>query len=181
MAAPDDDWSLLMRAALNGDSRSYARLLHEVTPVLRGVVLAKGRSLTREHREDIVQEVLMAIHRKRHTWQSDLPIRPWLYAIARHKVIDAFRAKGSAVHLPIEDFEQVLAAEDAPDGLAARDVAGLIGRLDRRSAQIVRAVGIEDEPTATVGARLGMTEGAVRVAMHRAMKRLAALAKGDRP
>lgn len=76
MLLPDDDWSVLMRAALDGDGRAYARLLQEVTPVLRGVVRAKGRSLTREHQEDVVQEVLLAIHRKRHTWQTDLPVRP---------------------------------------------------------------------------------------------------------
>lgn len=181
MPLPQDDWSVLMRAALGGDAQSYARFLREVTPVLRGIVRAKGRSLTRDHQEDIVQEVLMAIHRKRHTWQSDLPVRPWLYTIARHKVIDAFRASVGVIKLPIEEFENVLVAEDAPDGLAARDVTWLLGRLDRRSAQIVRAVGLDEEPTASVGARLGMTEGAVRVALHRALKRLSVLAQGPKP
>lgn len=175
---PDDHWSLLLRAALGGDGRAYARFLREISPVLRGVVRAKGSSLTREHQEDVVQEVLLAIHRKRHTWQIDLPVRPWLFAIARHKVVDAFRASGSAIHLRIEEFEDVLAAADAPDGLAGRDLSRLIGRLDRRSADIVRAVELDEEPTALVGARLGMTDGAVRVALHRAIKRMASIAKG---
>ncbi|MBC2835083.1 sigma-70 family RNA polymerase sigma factor [Paragemmobacter straminiformis] len=181
MPLPDDDWSVLMRSALGGDARAYARLLREVTPVLRGIVSARGRNLARDRQEDIVQEVLMAIHRKRHTWQPDLPVRPWLYTIARHKVIDAFRARVGAISLPIEDFENALVADDPPDGLAARDVAGLIGQLDRRSAQIVRAVGLEDEATASVGLRLGMSEGAVRVALHRAMRRLSVLAQGTKP
>lgn len=177
----DDDWSVLMRAALGGDARAYARFLRAVTPVLRGVVRAKGRNLTREHQEDIVQEVLLAIHRKRHTWQADLPIRPWLFAIARHKVVDAFRASGTLVRFGLDDFEDELAAEEAPDGFAGRDVSRLIGRLDRRSADIVRSVELDEEPTATVSARLGMTEGAVRVALHRAIKRMSVFAKGPRP
>lgn len=178
MLLPDDDWSVLMRAALAGDGQAYARFLREVTPVLRGVVRARGRGLTREHHEDIVQEVLMAIHRKRHTWQPDLPIRPWLYTIARHKVVDAFRASGRRIHLPIEAFEEELVADPPPDGLAAREVSRLIGRLDRRSAQIVQAVGLEEEASATVAARLGMTEGAVRVSLHRAIRRMAEMVRG---
>lgn len=179
MLMPDDDWSVLMRAALQGDADAYVRFLREVTPVLRGVVQARSRTLTRDRQEDIVQEVLLAIHRKRHTWQPDLPIRPWLFAVARHKVVDAFRAVGTATHLRIEDFDDTLAAEEGPDTLAARDVAWLIGRLDRRSAEIVRSVGLEEEPAATVGGRLGMTEGAVRVVLHRAIKRMGLLAKGQ--
>lgn len=181
MLPPDDDWSCLMRAALAGDAAAYGRFLREVTPVLRGVIGARGRGLPRDRQEDIVQEVLLAIHAKRHTWAPDLPIRPWLYAIVRHKVIDAFRAGGRAVHVQIEDVEEVLAADMVSDPLAARDLAILIGQLDGRSAEIVRAVGIADETTEAVGARLGMTEGAVRVALHCAIKRMARFAKGARP
>lgn len=176
-----DPWSDLMRAAMGGDGAAYARFLHEVTPVLRGVIRARGRHMTREQHEDLVQDVLLAIHKKRHTWQPDLPIRPWMFAIARHKVIDAFRAGGGDVHLPIEDFEQVLLADDAPDPFARRDVAWLIGQLDRRSARIVRAVALEEQPAATIGAELGLSDGAVRVALHRAMKRLSQLATGPKP
>lgn len=177
MSLPDDDWTVLMRAAIAGDGRAYARFLRIATPVLRCVIRAKGSNLTREHHEDILQDVLLALHRKRDTWEVGRPVRPWLYAIARHKVVDAFRARCTAVHVQITDFEDVLAAEDGPDPLAERDVTSLIGRLDRRSADIVRAIELEDERTATVGERLGMTEGAVRVALHRAIKRMSAIAR----
>ncbi|MDZ7908161.1 MAG: sigma factor-like helix-turn-helix DNA-binding protein, partial [Gemmobacter sp.] len=53
------------------------------------------------------------------------------------------------------------------------------GQLDPRAAQIVRAVSIEGETPAEVGGRLGMTDGAVRVALHRALQRMAALVKGE--
>jgi RNA polymerase sigma-70 factor (ECF subfamily) len=82
------------------------------------------------------------------------------------------------VHLPIDDFVEVLEAEAVPDALAARDTAVLIGQLDARSATIVRAVSLEGQSTAEVGARLDMSEGAVRVALHRAIQRMARLSKG---
>ena len=171
MTDREQEWSALLRAANAGDARAYARFLHVVTPVLRGIVRARGRALPPDQHEDIVQDVLLALHAKRQTWQPDSPVLPWLYAIARYKTVDAFRRRGTAVHLPIEDFTDILEST-GPDTLAARDSARLIDRLDPRSAQIVRAVSLDGEDSAAVGDRLGMSEGAVRVALHRAIKRM---------
>ncbi len=169
------EWAALLRAANAGDARAYGRFLHAITPMLRGLVRARGGSLGPEHCEDIVQEVLLAIHLKRHTWRSDAPLRPWLYAIARHKVIDAFRARGRRVDLPLGDFAELIPADPSPDPTEATDALRMISRLDPRSAEIVKAIGIDGEEIAETSRRLEMTEGAVRVVLHRAFKRLAAL------
>lgn len=166
-------WEALMRAANRGDQRAYARLLAEITPVLRGIVRARGRSLGPEGCEDVVQEVLLTIHLKRQTWREDAALRPWLYAVTRHKVIDAFRARGQRVDVDIDDFAETLPAPEGPDPLESRDMARVIDTLDPRSARIVRAIGIDGASTAETGAELGMTEGAVRVALHRALRSLA--------
>lgn len=172
----EQDWDALMRAALGGDAVAYARFLRAVTPVLRGVVRARGRAALGEATcEDIVQEVLLAIHLKRHTWRVQDPIRPWAYAIARHKVSDAFRARGTRITVPVEDFADILAAPPDPDPTEAQDMDRMIALLDTRAAEIVRGIGLHGDSIADTGARLGMTEGAVRVALHRALKRLAAL------
>jgi RNA polymerase sigma-70 factor (ECF subfamily) len=174
-ARANADWEALMRAANRGDSAAYARLLREIAPVLRGIVRARGARLGPEGCEDVVQEVLLAVHLKRHTWREDAPLRPWLYAVTRHKVIDAFRARGQRVELPVEDMAEVLAAPEGPDPLQARDMEKVIGRLEPRAAEIVRAIGLNGESAAEAGARLDMTEGAVRVALHRALKTIARL------
>lgn len=179
MRDSESEWSVLMRAAIGGDGRAYARLLTEITPVLRGIVRSRGRALSPDRHEDIVQDVLLAIHEKRHTWRPDSPLKPWLYAVTRHKVVDAFRRRGASVHLPIEDFTDFLESEPGPDPLARRDTDRLLAGIDDRSAAIVRAVAIDGEETGAVGARLSMTEGAVRVALHRAMKKLARLGAGN--
>jgi RNA polymerase sigma factor (sigma-70 family) len=175
MAEQTADWGQLLKAANAGDARSYARFLQAVTPVLRGVVRAKGGSLGASDCEDVLQEVMLAIHLKRHTWQPDAPVRPWLYAITRYKVVDAFRARGRGIDLPIEDFADVLAADAGPDPTEAADMTKMIGMLDGRSAQIVRKIGVEGAGVAETGQALAMSEGAVRVALHRALKTLAIL------
>ena len=185
MQQTDDPWATLLVAANAGDGQAYARFLHAVTPVIRGIVRARGRSLPPDQYEDIVQDVLLGLHLKRHTWRQDAPVRPWVYAIARYKVIDAFRRRGAAVHLPIEDYSDVLPAEAEADPVnardEARDVERLLGQLDPRSAEIVRSVGLREESQAALGERLHMTPANLRVTLHRAMKKLAALGRGDQP
>ncbi|MBL8563966.1 MAG: sigma-70 family RNA polymerase sigma factor [Gemmobacter sp.] len=179
MSVTEQTLAELLRAANAGDGQAYARFLLAVTPVLRTVVQGRGRVLDRAAQEDVVQDVLLAIHMKRHTWRADAPLKPWLYAVARYKVADAFRRLGvGRLHLPLEDFADALESAPAPEPLAARDADRLLGQLDPRSASIVRAAHLEGEETAAIGARLSMSEGAVRVALHRAMKRLAVLAGG---
>jgi RNA polymerase sigma factor (sigma-70 family) len=175
MAEQGDVWGQLLAAANAGDARAYARFLQTVTPVLRGIVRAKGGSLGETGCEDVLQEVLLAVHLKRHTWEVGSPIRPWLYAITRYKVIDAFRARGRKIDVPIDDFAEVLAADAGPDPTEAADMAKMIGMLDGRSATIIRKIGLEGDSVAETGAALTMSEGAVRVALHRALKTLAIL------
>ena len=172
-----ETWEALLSAANAGDGRAFGRFLRTITPVIRSIVRARGRALGPDQHEDIVQEVLLAVHLKRQTWQPGAPVRPWLYAVVRYKVIDAFRRRGSHLHLPIDDFAEILAAERTADPLVSRDTAHLLAQIDGRSADIVRAISLEGETTEQVGTRLSMTEGAVRVAFHRAMKRLAALGR----
>jgi len=175
MTEQTDTWGQLLAAANGGDARAYARFLQSVTPVLRGIVRAKGGGLGDAGCEDVLQEVLLAIHLKRHTWDPGAPVRPWLYAITRYKVVDAFRARGRRIDVPIDDFAEVLAAEAGPDPTEAADMDKMIGMLDGRSAQIVRKIGLDGASVAETGQALTMSEGAVRVALHRALKTLAIL------
>lgn len=175
MARGTDDWGRLLAASNAGDARAHAVFLQQIAPVLRDIVRARGAHLGSTICEDVVQEVLLAIHLKRHTWDGQSPVRPWLYAIARYKVADAFRSRGRRITVPVEDLAEVLAAEEGPDRAEAADMAKLIGMLDARSADIVRRIGLDGQSAAETGQALNMTEGAVRVALHRAFRRLASL------
>lgn len=177
-AKTDRSLDQLLSAANRGDQRAYADFLRQVTPVIRGIARARGAGLGSDICEDVVQETLLAIHQKRQTWREEASVRPWLYAIVRFKVVDAFRARGRRVHVRIDDFAEVLPAEAEPDPTERSDAERMIARLDPRSARIVRAIGMEGASIAETSAALQMTETAVRVALHRGLKRLANLREG---
>jgi RNA polymerase sigma-70 factor (ECF subfamily) len=171
------DWETLLSAANAGDGRALGRFLTAAAPAIRTIVRSRGQALPPDQHEDIVQEVLIAIHAKRHTWKEGSPVRPWVFAITRYKIADAFRRRGKHIHLPIEDFAEVLAEEQREEPDASRETARLLSQIDNRSADIVRAVAIEGESAESVSARLGVSVGAVRVALHRAMKKLSAVTR----
>src|SRR5258708_7023181 len=120
-----------MCAAISGDAVAYRRFLGSVTPSLRA--LARRRvaraGLAVGDAEDVVQEVLLAIHLKRHTWDQSRPIGPWISAIARNKFIDALRRRGSRAEIPIENVIETLAAPEKQEGLGRQDLERLLDRL----------------------------------------------------
>lgn len=123
-----------------------------------------------------MQETLLAIHLKRHTWDSSQPLGPWVRAIARHKLIDAMRRRGRRIEVPIEavlDFLSV--GEQQNHELDRQDAERLVNDLPGRQKEIVRAISIEGQSIREVAERYEMKEGAVRVALHRGLKALAAM------
>ncbi len=170
-------WEVLLARANDGDGAAFARFLHAVTPTLRAVIRRRGDGLPPDQHEDVLQEVLLAIHLKRQTWRRDAPVRPWLYALARYKVVDAFRRRGASVNLPIEDFADVLPEEEGPAPLSGRDAEAMLRLIDTRSAMLVRAVALDGKTAEEAGETVGMTAGAARVALHRAMRQLSGLAE----
>ncbi|MBL9075550.1 sigma factor [Tabrizicola sp.] len=173
----DEVWEVLLARANDGDGAAFARFLQAVTPTLRTVIRRRGDALPPDQHEDILQEVLLAIHLKRKTWRRDAPVRPWLYALARYKVVDAFRRRGTSVTLPIEEFAEVLPEESSVVPLSGRDTEMMLGMIDARSAMLVRAVALDGKTAEEAGETVGMTAGAARVALHRAMRRLSGLAE----
>lgn len=175
--AQDDLWENLLARANEGDGAAFGRFLLAVTPTLRTVIRRRGDGLPVDQHEDILQEVLLAIHLKRQTWRRDAPLRPWLYALARYKVVDAFRRRGASIDLPIEDFADVLPAENAAVPLVSRDAEVMLALIDPRSATLVRSVALDGKTAEEAGESLGLTPGAARVSLHRAMRRLSGFAE----
>jgi RNA polymerase sigma-70 factor (ECF subfamily) len=175
--AREATWTAWMRSAVDGDQAAYRRLLEALTPVVRSAT-ARGfarAGLGTSDVEDVVQETLLAIHLKRHTWDTSQPLMPWVVTIARNKLIDAMRRRGRRSDLPVDDFAEVLAAPAERDPTEATDIDRLLGGLGDRQRDIVRSITVEEKSIAETASRLMMSEGAVRVALHRGLKALAAL------
>jgi RNA polymerase sigma factor (sigma-70 family) len=86
-------WAEAMRAERQGDAAAYQRLLKEIADLLRRLIRSRlaQLGLSTHEAEDLVQEVLISLHTRRHTWDADRPFLPWLHAITRYKFIDAAR------------------------------------------------------------------------------------------
>ena len=179
----DEKWAGMMRAAIAGDEAVYRRLLEEIGRSVRAMArgaFARARSGDADV-EDVVQETLLAIHLKRNSWDGGLRLAPWVGAIARHKIIDALRRRGVRRYEPIEDFEAVLAAPEAEDPHTRGDVERLLQQLPPRARDIVKSISLDGRSISATAMRLAMTEVAVRVALHRALKSLAAAWRDANP
>src|SRR4051812_46653545 len=173
----ENDWAAWMRAAMSGDAGVYRQLLVSLAPRIRAVARSRCRSLGAPEGdvEDLVQEVLLTIHLKRGTWDQSRPIGPWVAAIARNKLIDVLRRRGRHITVPIEDVVDTLQAEDRTPELSTRDIDSLLGHLKPQQKDIVQSISLNGSSIRETADRLQMTEGAVRVALHRALKALAVL------
>ena len=176
MREREDEWTGLMRSAMAGDDVAYHRLLKAVTPVLRA---AARRGLARagqspDQAEDIVQDILLAVHLKRHTWDANAPLAPWLFAIARNKLIDALRRRGRRVFVNIDDFAELLPEEPKAERATPAEVEARLKTLPARQREVLQSIAVESASIKDTARKLSMTEGAVRVALHRGLASLAA-------
>lgn len=180
-SAREEQWAGWMRGAVSGDTQAYHRFLSAVTPHLRAMARRRCDQFgaPASEAEDVVQEVLLAIHLKRGTWDPARPIGPWLSAIVRNKLIDSLRRRGRHVNVPIDDVIATLEAEEQTDALDRLDAEHMLERLKDPQRDIVRSISIQGTSVRETAERLKMSEGAVRVALHRALKSLAALYRSD--
>lgn len=159
----------LLRAAIGGDDKAYATFLTRAAILIRVAVRRRaGQGATDV--EDVVQETLLALHMKRHTWRTDAPVLPWLYTIARYKLIDAWRRKGRRIELDIGDFAETLPAPMEEEQVSERDLGRILDTLPTGQRNVVQSISIDGQSITETAAKLGLNEGAVRVALHRGLK-----------
>lgn len=161
----------LLRAAIGGDEKAYAMFLTRVAARVRAFV--RGRTArSGVDAEDVVQETLLAIHTKRHTWITNAPVLPWVNAIARHKLVDAFRRNGRRMEVDLGDLAETLAQPEA-ETVSDRDIGRALSGLTPGQRAVVAAISVEGYSISETARRLGMNEIAVRVALHRGLKAIA--------
>ena len=165
----------LMTAAIRGDEAAYAEFLRLAAGLVRGLARRKLASDRVIGPEDIVQEVLLAIHTKRHTWRPNEPILPWVFAIARYKIVDVYRRNGQRVFLDVDDFAEDLAAPEAEEpSVGGREVEAALGILSDGQRRVVQSIAIDGRSIRETAAAFAMKETAVRVAFHRGLAAIAA-------
>ena len=174
-------WAIWMRAALDGDADSYRRFLEGVTPYLRSMARRRCErgSAPGSEVEDVLQEMLLAVHLKRGSWDRSRPIGPWLSTIARNKMVDILRQRVRHESVSIEDVADTLASNHPNDEAEHGDLARLLKRLKEPQRTIVQSLSLDGSSVRETATRLHMTEGAINVALHRAVKKLALMYRSN--
>jgi RNA polymerase sigma-70 factor (ECF subfamily) len=175
----DDDarLSALMAAAQAGERRAYETLLRDSMPVIRRVARRTGAAGDRV--EDVVQDVLLTIHRVRQTYDPARSYTAWLTAIAQRRTIDLLRRTGRQ---GVRELHAPLAYESHPDeddpartaeakGEAER-LRAAIATLPEAQRQAVERLGLEESSLEDVSRETGRTKTSLKVNLHRAIKAL---------
>ena len=165
------NFAVLMRQAQDGDQHAYAELLRETSRLLRPF-LAKRLGFSAEV-DDLLQEILISIHKARHTYDCIRPYKPWVYAIAKFRLQDYLRAHYSdQLHRAVDfdELEEILPEHVTETDFSYESISGEVHKLPEKQATILRLMHQEGYTAKEVAEKLGMNESAVKVAAHRAYK-----------
>jgi RNA polymerase sigma-70 factor, ECF subfamily len=169
LIAQEAQYRVWMLAALAGDETAYRMLLQGLTRHLRSYY---ARRLDPAAAEDAVQETLIAIHTRRATYDPALPLSAWVYGIARYKLIDEYRRHKRRATVPLDDAAELFSHDETGEAIARRDVGKLLAKLSPAKRRLVRDIKLDGVSVADAAARTGLSESAVKVTVHRAIKSL---------
>ena len=180
----ESDIRPLWALAQAGDEGAYRQALERMARRLRAYYRRRMPNLL-DDVEDLVQETLLAVHLQRGTYDPSFSVSAWFTAIARHKLIDLWRRRGRRedLHEAYEDdeLEGSPLAAPAEDHHASRDLEQLMKALPELQRQAIALTKLEGLSVTEASQRTGISESAIKVQVHRGLKRLADLVKGPNP
>ena len=170
--------SAWMTAAQAGDRRAYEALLRDCVPIIQAV--ARRQGVPSDQVDDVVQDVLLSIHRARQTYDPARSFTAWLQVIASRRAIDHLRRTGRQrlreVHAPLDYDAHADPTADPSRGLQHADGAARVERalagLSQRQREAVKHLVLEERSLADASAVTQRTPGALKVNLHRALKAL---------
>jgi len=161
------DW---LDGALSGDQNSYLRFLEAVTRIARGFLLSRG--IRRQEVEDLVQEVLISVHKAKDSFDRKAPVLPWLFAIIQYRLADNFRGMSrNFAGMSDVEFEENSYTPNHEDRLFANQ---MLEALPNRDQKILRALKLEGQSVREISVDMGISESAVKVYAFRAIRLLRA-------
>jgi RNA polymerase sigma-70 factor (ECF subfamily) len=174
--ASSADLEGLMAGYQRGDVTATTDLISVLNPLLYRFFAAQPGA--RAEAEDLVQDVWLRLHKARHTYRPGEPVLPWIYAIARHVAVDAYRrsSRVASREIPADPMPEV-AAPSSPGILV--DLYRFLGELPQGQRDVVvllRIAGLTIEEAART---MSLTAGAVKQKAHRAFRRLREISGGQ--
>ncbi len=171
---------LLWLRAQSGDEVAYREALRTIARRLRSYFRRHLMNLP-DDVEDLVQETLLALHVHRGSYDPSQPVTAWVLGISRHKLMDLYRRRGrrEALHEPIDDLQEHLEAEEPGETLANVDLRTLLEALPEAQRVAIEMTKLQGLSVAQASERTGQSESAIKVQVHRGLKRLAALVRKE--
>lgn len=174
-----------MAAAQEGNAAAYTALLGACVPLVKAA--ARRQGVQPDRIDDVVQDVLLTVHRARATYDPSRPFLPWLRAIAQRRAIDALRSHyRQAPEVQDEDAARAVPSldQDAADALAAADrnrvLAAAVAALPPGQRQAVELLALAERTLDEASATTGRSKIALKVNLHRAIQALRRrMADGD--
>jgi RNA polymerase sigma factor (sigma-70 family) len=174
MTVDDASLARLMVMVQAGDSAAYTILLSECK---RWLARYFSKRIAPALVDDLVQDTLISLHRKRATYEPSRPFLPWLAAIARYRWVDQLRKSYRADEVSLVD-EWV--ADPAEPGIVARiSLDRLLQHIPDKQAEVIRMVKIDGLSITEAAVRSGQSEPLVKVNIHRGLKKLATLVERE--
>ncbi|HTN15109.1 MAG TPA: sigma-70 family RNA polymerase sigma factor [Sphingomonadaceae bacterium] len=172
MKADEQTLCRLMALAQKGDRQAYAALLAECMIWLRRYFRNR---IAPAQLDDLVQEVLLSLHRKLASYDPAQPFLPWLAAIARYRWIDQLRRGYRLREVPVDDHGH--SADDVEQEVASARISleRLFEQLPEGQARAIRLVKIDGQSVSEAARLCGQSESLVKVNIHRGLRRLSAL------
>lgn len=169
----------LFLAGLEGDERAYRSFLSVLSGHVRGFLRARLKRQPSEI-EDLLQEVLLAVHNGRHTYQTDQPLTAWVFAITRYKLTDFFRGRSrhEVFNDTLDDAAELFAEPQLEPAQASRDLGKLLEQLPERQRLPIMHVKLEGLSVTETAQMTGLSESAVKIGIHRGLKALALKIRG---
>lgn len=183
-APPQDDFELSLKPlwirAQSGDNAAYREALSRIAQRLRRFYGRRLQALPDEV-EDLVQETLLALHIQRGTYDETLPVSSWVFAIARHKLVDLWRRRGRRDNFndsldELTEDQHPFTQEELP---SKRDLAVLLEQLPALQRQAILLTKIEGLSMIEASERSGISVAALKVQVHRGLKQLTALVRSE--
>jgi RNA polymerase sigma-70 factor (ECF subfamily) len=139
--------------------------------------VVRNRGLWADGAEDVLQDVLLTVHRIRHTYEPGRPVKPWLSAIATRRAIDAMRRQSRVgaqeVHneLAFETFADPQANKEE-DGDTVRELARMSRGLSKGQKEALHLVKLKEMSLVEASAVSGQSVASLKVNIHRAIKKM---------
>lgn len=182
----EDPLAELMSRSQAGDATAYAELLKETARILRRAIHGWRTGLTDEDIEDLIQEILLAVHNVRATYDPSRPFMPWLLAIAHNRFVDGARryARRGAREVPVDEQNVTLKEpfantieETFGESEALQRAIEELPSSQRAAIEMLKLQEMSLKEASEASEASGISIGALKVATHRAMNALRKLVK----